>query len=240
MARLRDAKPRNTSGSYERIFGDVDLGALVSKIQSAVISSGSELETMIVDAVPHIPDLDAFLGQEIMPEGVQLARKKQIRQSAILDFAGSEPDFMVFKRRNSAQTCHIVELKDGHVFDTKKASAEWQSMRRFIEQNGHLIPYKFQAHFCAFNQHDRQAIWEGFKKKISKSEVMTGREFCDLLEINYDLVVQARKADGPDNVEFFLNELVKIEPIRHRLCELLDQGLPTFNARQGSGDLIQG
>ena len=70
--------------------------------------------------VPNIDDLDAFLKQEIMPDGVSLARKPQIKRSAILDFAGSEPDFMVFKRRRGIQTCHIVELKDGHVFDTKR------------------------------------------------------------------------------------------------------------------------
>ncbi len=145
MARLRMARPRNTSGSYERLFDNAALGRLVSKIQSAVISSGSELEATIADLVPNIPDLDAFLGQEIMPEGVLLARKRQIKRSDILDFAGSEPDFMVFKRRHGLQACHIVELKDGHVFDTKKASAERQAMHGFIERNARHIQYRFQV-----------------------------------------------------------------------------------------------
>ncbi len=223
MARLRDAKPKNTSGSYARLFGNDALGELASKIQSAVISSGSELETIIADAVPNIPDLDAFLEQEIMPEGVRLVGKRQIKQSQTLDFAGSEPDFMVFKRRDGKQTCHIIELKDGHVFDTKKASAERQAMHGFIERNAQYIQYRFQAHFCAFNQRDRQAIWEGFKKRISLDEAMTGPEFCELLEVDYDAIVRLRQADGPDNMEFLLSELVKIEPIRRRLLELLGQ-----------------
>lgn len=223
MARLRNAKPRNTSGSYERLFDNAALGRLASKVQSAVISSGSELEAMIAQLVPNIPDLDAFLEQEIMPEGVLLARKRQIKQSDTLDFAGSEPDFMVFKRRGGAQTCHIVELKDGHVFDTKKASAERQAMHGFIERNAQYIQYRFQAHFCAFNQNDRRAIWDGFKRRIALDEAMTGREFCTLLEIDYDAIVEARRADGADNVEFFLSELVKIEPIRRQLRDLLGQ-----------------
>ena len=70
-----------------------------------------------------------------MPEGVFLATKRQIKKSGTLDFAGSEPDFMVFKRRKKIQACHIVELKDGHVFDTKKAGAERTAMHRFIERN---------------------------------------------------------------------------------------------------------
>ncbi len=218
---MRNATPKNTSGSYVRLFGNEALGELVSKIQSAVISSGSELEAMIVDAVPNIPDLDAFLEQEIMPEGVMLARKRQIKQSRTLDFAGAEPDFMVFKRREGQQTCHIVELKDGHVFDTKKANAERDAMHGFIQSNAKHIQYRFRSHFCAFNQEDRQAIWEGFKKRIALEEVMTGREFCELLEIDYDSIVRARQADGSDNVEFLLSELVKIEPIRGRLLKLL-------------------
>ncbi|WP_419739939.1 hypothetical protein [Ruegeria sp.] len=56
---------------------------------------------------------------------------------------------------------------------------------------------------------------------ISIDEAMTGREFCDLLEIDYDSIVRARQADGPDNVEFLLTELAKIEPIQTRLRELL-------------------
>ena len=222
MARLREVRPRNTSGSYARLFGDEELGALVSKVQAAVIRSGTELERLIADAVTKIPDLDAFLEREVMPDGVLLARKVQIKKSATLNFSGAEPDFMVFKRRQGAQTCHIVELKDGHVFDTKKASAERQAMHRFIEQNAQHIPYRFQAHFCAFNQDDRNAIREGFKKRIDLTEAMTGRELCDLLEISYDAIVEARKADCPDNVEFFLSELAKIDGIRGRLLEMLN------------------
>lgn len=222
MARLRNANPKNTSGSYERVFGNAALGNLASKIQSTVISSGIELEKTIANLVPNITNLDAFLEQEIMPEGVFLVRKVQIKKSDTLDFAGSEPDFMVFKRRNGVQTCHIIELKDGHVLDTKKAGAEHDAMHGFIERNAQHIQYRFQAHFCAFNKEDREAIWEGLKRRISVEEVMTGRELCELLEIDYDAIVTARRTDGPDNVEFFLSELIEIEPVRRRLQEMLD------------------
>ncbi len=224
MARLRNAKPKNTSGAYERLFGNAALGELASKVQSAVISSGSELEAMIVAAVPNISGLDAFLEQEIMPEGVLLARKRQIKRSTTLDFAGSEPDFMVFKRRGGMQTCHIVELKDGHVFDTKKASAERQAMHGFIEHNAQHIQYRFRAHFCAFNQDDRKAIWNGFKRRIAFDEAMTGREFCDLLEIDYDAIIRWRQTDCGDNCEYFIEELLKIESVRLRMLQILRDG----------------
>lgn len=52
-------------------------------------------------------------------------------------------------------------------------------------------------------------------------EAMTGREFCKLLEIDYDEIIEGRKAHAPDNVEFLLSELVGIPRIRRRLERLL-------------------
>ena len=50
---------------------------------------------------------------------------------------------------------------------------------------------------------------------------MTGREFCELLEIDYAHIVAQRMAHAPDNVEYLLTELVGIEGVRQRLVELL-------------------
>ena len=126
---------------------------------------------------------------------------------------------MVFRRRNRFQHCYVVELKDGHAFDTKKVDAERQAMHGFIERKN--LQYGMSSHFCAFNQHDKEAIRSGFKNRINLQEAMTGREFCELLEIDYDEIVERRKADGPANVAYFLEELVKIEPVRNKLNEML-------------------
>lgn len=221
MALLRNVKLRNLSGGYARVFDDAQLGALISMVHSASVSSGNELEDMVADRVPNVPDLDAFLEQEIMKEGVALARKRQIKESQTLDFWGAEPDFMVFRRRQGNQSCHIIELKDGHVLDTKKASAERRTMHSFIEQNAYRINYALSTHFCSFNQNDREAVWRGFKKKIAKAECLTGRKFCALLEIDYDEIVQSRCTHGPENAESFLAELVKIDSVQEWLKKLL-------------------
>ena len=186
-----------------------------------MIRSGTELERLVSTRVPGIHDLDAFLAQEVMEEGVFLATKKQIKRCKTLDFSGAEPDFMVFKRREKLQTCHVIELKDGHVFDTKKSSAERQAVHGFIERNAQHIQYRFQAHFCAFNQNDKYAIWNGFKRRIALDEAMEGREFCDLLEIDYAEIVRTRQADCADNLGYFLSELARIDSIKDRLRKLL-------------------
>ena len=117
-----------------------------------------------------------------------------------------------------------MELKDGHVFDTKKARIERINMRSFIKRNqGKLNCGMICRHFVAFNQNRRETIVDGFKHEITLEEAMTGREFCDLLELDYDEITDARKGDEPDNVEYFLNELAKIAPVREKLRKILKQ-----------------
>ena len=53
-------------------------------------------------------------------------------------------------------------------------------------------------------------IVKGFKGEISMGEAMTGREFCNLLSIDYDALVKKRKDDQEANLKFFMEELKKI------------------------------
>ena len=214
MARFKEAKGRKKGSGYARLFGNDELGALISRVHATVIKSGTELEQVIKDRVQLIANLDEFLKQEIMKDGVQVADKREVKRCVTLDFAGAEPDFLVFKRRSNTQACHVVELKDGDAFDTKKSAAEYQSMHTFLSQNARHMRYTVQAHFCCFNQDNKHAIFNGFKRRISLKEAMTGQEFCDLLELDYDEIVQARKEYGPENMREFLSELAKIEPVR--------------------------
>ena len=156
-----------------------------------------------------------------MPDSVAASENHEIRFGAGKAQRSAIPDFFLVSEKYAFRHCYIVELKDGHLFDTKKVAAESQAMRNFIERHAQNLRYKMSSHFCAFNQHDREAIRTGFKNRISPQEAMTGREFCELLEIEYDEIVERRKADGPANVTYFLEELVKIEPVRNRLNELL-------------------
>ena len=196
---------------------------LVSKIQSAVTSSGNELEELISDSVQNIDDFDKFLQRGIIPDEVSLARKQHMKNSRILHFEGSEPDFMIVRRREGKQNCYIVELKDGHVFDTKKVDAELEAMRAFAKLVERRCQFKSTVsyHFCAFNQNNKKEIRKGFKNKITDEQAMTGKEFCELLKIDYGNIIEKRRGDGSDNVEFLLSELIRISSVRERLRKLL-------------------
>ena len=57
---------------------------------------------------------------------------------------------MIFKPLEDRPHCYIVELKDGHTFDTKKSAAEHASIQNFIAKNAPSLPYVVTGHFCAF------------------------------------------------------------------------------------------
>ena len=214
MTRIPPKLQNKPSGGYSRIFGNERMGDLMSKVHSASIRSGNQLEQLITERVKSVDDLDLFLDNEIMPDGVFLATKRQIKTSAKINSNRSEPDFMIFKRRKGSQHCHVIELKDGYSFDAKKAAAECKALNDFVEHNARHLPYRILTHFCAFNESDRTVIWQGFKRKIKREEAMTGREFCELLEISYDEIVRMRTEDNEYNTRYFITELLKIDTVR--------------------------
>lgn len=213
MAKIEKSKGRK-GGGYERLFGNEDLGHLISRVQAAVISSGTELERIIKREVDLIDDLDKFLEQEIMQEGVLLAEKRQLKNSKKLGSTVAEPDFVVFRRREGRQRCHVIELKDGDNFDTKKSAAEQIALHTFISQNAQFLPFTVSAHICCFNQTSKDEVVKAFKNKVPRKEALTGAEFCDLLEIDYQKIIQERKQNQRENLEYFVKELVQIHSVR--------------------------
>ena len=159
-----------------------------------------------------------------MNDGVYLATKKQVRQCILLKEARDyEPDLLLFKRRSDHQSCYVIELKDGHVFDTKKSAAEAYRLHRFIEKAGYKIPYTLHGFICCFNQNVKEDIAKGLKSKFSLEQIITGAELCKLLEINYQEIVNERAEHQSKNVTYFLKELIKIDEIKRRLKALLDE-----------------
>ena len=223
MARIQDGKPGRPDGGYTRVVGDTQLGALLSRVHGTVISAGTELERTITERSKDlgnlIDDLDIFLELDILPEGVYLATKKMIKASEKLDYAGSEPDFMVIRRSRGHTDCFVVELKDGDAFDTKKASAERQHLYSFLARNDPVFPrhYVTHARICSFNQDNRQEIYVGFKGKVEMKDLWTGREFCEVLELDYDAIRETRNRDQSSNLDFFVKELLKISSVRSRM-----------------------
>ena len=157
-----------------------------------------------------------------MDIGVRVATKKAVKKSTKLMGAGIEPDFIVFDRKRHSQHCYIIELKDGHEFDTKSSEKEQQYLVDFLATNEATLHY-YNCHgkICGFNANTREEIRTGFKRKISIEEAMTGREFCDLLQIDFDNILALRATDREANYNAFLEEILQIPSVRSDIIKKL-------------------
>lgn len=217
MVLLSDTKIKKGQGvSYYRGFGNSALASLLSRTQAMIIKSGHELEKMILERVNTIDDLDEYLKKDYH-DGIFVVPRKIIKKSNIVKFDGIEPDFMIFVEKNTKKSCHIVELKDGCEFDTKSSSAEKTSVSEFIRNNARKLSYTFDGHICCFNEETRDGIVKGFKNKITKDDALTGREFCKLLEIDYDEIIKEREKHRKDNLNYFCEVIVNDKELKRIL-----------------------
>ena len=218
---LRDIE----SGAYVRCFGNLELSQLLSRVQSLIIRNGFELEKIITDSVKHalIDDLDTFLDSQIMHRGIRVATKKVVRRSTKIQGRSIEPDFVIFERKGQTQKCYIIELKDGHEFDTKSSAKEQANLSQFLNKNSEVLRYFHSCgKICGFHAETREEIRAGFKGKIDISQAMTGAEFCNLLGINYQKILRLRAQDKKANFNQFLDELLAIGSIRSEIARRLE------------------
>jgi len=119
MAKIRDAKGRRKNQSpsgYSRLFGNVALGNLLSKVHAAVISSENELERLILERCQRINDFDNFVTDlDNRSPGIFVATKRQIKKSKKVE-TSFEPDLLAFDLVH--RICYVIEVKDGDQFDT--------------------------------------------------------------------------------------------------------------------------
>lgn len=218
MAKIRDAQGRRKDQSpsgYSRLFGDSNLGNLISRVQGAVISAGSELERLILERCQTISDFDTFVTDlDDKTPGIFVAKKSQIKKSKIIK-SEFEPDLMAFDLMR--RICYVIEVKDGDQFDTKKSEGERITLHSFVDDVASVLPFSFEVYMCSFNAPDRDAIFKGLKRKFPIDELMTGKQLCDLLGIDYEEICGARKADQEDNIDYFVEQLLSIPAVAKRL-----------------------
>ena len=230
MAKIINAKPKTSSGGYRRLFNHNELGILMTKIQSAVISNGTELEKLILKFINQnliIQDCDEFFNNcknSQLNNMIGLIDKKTIKKSKLIKFDKKfEPDFIILQIDNSKKCCYIIELKDGFEFDTKKISGERKHLEEFENYIAKKIEYLTKIKFCCFNENDKEKIKIGLKSQFNIEEIMTGKEFCDLIQIDYNKIIEYRKLDGMDNLNYFISGLLEIEDIKKLIVKELNK-----------------
>src|SRR5437763_16927531 len=222
--KIKDTKPGRKDGAYTRLLGNEQLGALSSLVHSASISSGLEWKKLILAKsdlflVQTAEEMESLLlNGEKFDKKTYLIPKKVVKKSKFR--SEHEPDYLILKK--ATKTLYITELKDGDSFDTKKSAGEAESLRNFKNHISENVPYKTLILVCSFNQTDKEKILQGFKNKIKSSEAFTGQEFCELIGIDYQAIIKERKTqDQKENINFFCEELLKIEECRKIILEIL-------------------
>ena len=209
--KIRDAKGRIDGNSgYTRTLGNEELG---------------KLERLIVERSEIIKDIDDFIGKTIegnIINGTYLCTKKIFRKSNkyTKGVEGIEPDLLIFIIENM-RICKVIELKDGDTFDTKKVIGERQHLEEFSKNFGSKIPFVIEFYICSFNQEDKEVIKSGFKGAFDYENIMTGRELCQILGIDYNEIIQIRKNDTEDNFNYLVEELLKIPEIMNEIKKML-------------------
>ena len=120
---------------------------------------------------------------------------------------------------NNGKICNIIELKDGDSFDTKKSTSEFENLKQFTEHLAPQIPFIVKFFICCFNQDSKDKIFDGFKERFTKEQILTGREFCELLKIDYNEILELRKFDATDNFAYVISELANIPEMRDCIQE---------------------
>lgn len=215
MALIREARGRRKEQSpsgYSRLFGNSELGNLLSRVQGTVISAGSELEKLIIERCKLIKDFDKFITNlDDRSSGIFVATKRQIKASKIIK-SKFEPDLLAFDLVK--RVCYVIEVKDGDQFDTKKAEGERVTLHNFVNEVSPILPFSFKVIMSSFNARDKNEIYAGLKHKFPKDELATGKELCQLLDIDYSGIVMVRQQDNGENPEYLVDEIIKIPEIR--------------------------
>jgi len=222
VSKIQDTKGRGDDNSgYVRLFGNPPLGHLISRVHATVIRTGNELEKLLEQATPasHKAGLSDALAEARGPKasGTRVVFSPRIKKSA--DRRGITGDIVALDY--DQRSLRVIEVKDGDTFDTKKASGELESLQATARDLAQQTGFKAQIYFCSFNQDEKAAIVMGAKGRFSTEQVMTGRELCDILGIDFEAFVAARKREQVSNLEFFLRELVSVTEIAARLRQLL-------------------
>jgi hypothetical protein len=206
--------------SFARIFGNDEMGQLFSRLQSAIIRAGLELEGILEQEIPSeiVTTLPALTTSTHDLPAVQVVFKPARTDP---DSAGKkiEADLLVIDNQN--RVMNLVEVKEGHVFDTKKADGELASLKSITSWLAQEFPYRATYYLCAFNQEDKQEIVNGAKRRFTVDHVLTGRELCEMVGIDYDAICESRKRDQLENRTYFLTELLRIPEIRAEVETIL-------------------
>lgn len=224
---ISKSKKGRSDGAYSRLFGQEELGALISRIHATSISAGTYLENLISKIAPQLSkDEIPNIFNATLCNGIWIVSKKNLKKyvTPYLNLEKStEPDFLIVDAIN--KKCIVLELKDGDNFDTKKAQGEVSNLKTYSDALSSKLafPWISRIGVCMFNQEDALKIVEGFKWHITEEDAITGSELCRILGLDQEAINKERQKACDQNFLFFVEELLRIQVLKDILKNKLEQ-----------------
>lgn len=187
------------------LFKDVRISNLITRVHSAMIRAGNELEELLAKHTKHSVHPPSKKKKSVDYEDLTLPisgctfipklvfKNCQGVENTNLDIAVADAD---------SKTIYTIEMKDGSDFDTKKSKAEREKL-----QNVTAWLSKMHADWTVV---PKIIFWRcpdlktaSFKDKLAQSWLMTGREAESILGVTFDCVEKSREADREQNDKDF-------------------------------------
>jgi hypothetical protein len=200
MALIKDTtgrKETETPSAYERVFGNKKLGMLISKTHATSIREGTELEKILASKLKNTKGISID----------QINKEKRIFKNVKRGHT-IKIDCLIEKGNKTI----LIEIKDGDTFDTKKVAGEIESLlvvRDYLKKQNKEV----ELYFCSFNVINHEQIKKGTKNLLGECKPMTGKELCNMINVNYDEIIEDRKENQEENLNYFAQELKKIKEI---------------------------
>lgn len=215
MALISNSKGRKeneTPSGYERLFGNRQLGMLLSKVHATVITSGNELERFLANRLKKTDGISID----------KVNKENRVLKDAKLDSSGNKHKLDIDCVVEKDGKIMLIEIKDGDTFDTKKTAGEIQSLimaKNYLVKEKGMKEEDVSIKFCSFNATSHEQIERGAKGLLPESYALTGQELCDLLELDFDKIVKEREEHQEENLHFFIMELKKIPEIKEEFSK---------------------
>jgi hypothetical protein len=225
-------KKRVSTNTYSFLFDNQELGGLISAIHAAAITIGNELEKIIETntnfyVVKEIDELESLLNSHNL-----ISTKKNnflIHKKIFNKYFKTpvRPDFLILKTQE--KELMIIETKLGFVFDTKKAKIEFDNLKNFQNEVSKLISYKTSIYICCFGTENRETIKAGLKSKFPIESILTGKELCNLLNIDYQKhFIDKKNFEAEENLSFLIAELLRIPEVKNKIIKNLENKITPF------------
>ena len=185
--------------NYTYLGFSIMLSNILSSLHSLFIANGTDLEHKLFDACQTIKLKKVLIGDIDFNTNQYISNctiKNILPTKIILDIVYISDD-----------TVYVFEMKDGSDFDTEKSKSMVQKTKLCETLFSSYTNKKIVCKIVCFNLDDIKKASLKVSKEECNEYLMTGQDFCDIVNINMDEINTLRSFDNEENFKYLLRNL---------------------------------